>query len=147
MTVSLHVNSSCQVVENFFQTMIETTSRFNRNVTKFLEATKIYTSSDGSKPVVLLVGNSHAKDLFLSLVTQEALTSRYEFIISQDIQLACFDDQHEFEFICFGTVVFCLRGIKTATLSSQPPDITRTTDAIAEMPVSLFQVTIKVLRT
>ena len=62
---------------------------------EIFEATKIYTSSDGSKPVVLLVGNSHAKDLFLSLVTQEALTSRYEFIISQDIQLACFDDQHE----------------------------------------------------
>lgn len=62
---------------------------------EIFEARKTYSSSDGSKPIVLLVGNSHAKDLFLSLVTQEALTSRYEFIISQDIQLACFDYKHE----------------------------------------------------
>ena len=95
MTVSLHVNSSCQVVENFFQTMIETTSRFNRNVTKFLKPPRYIHPQTEANRLFCWLGTPRAKDLFLSLVTQEALTSRYEFIISQDIQLACFDDQHE----------------------------------------------------
>ncbi len=59
---------------------------------EFFKLNKKYNPEKNEKPVLLIVGNSHAKDLFISLLHSKKFSNKFEIIISPDIQLACFDN-------------------------------------------------------